>query len=121
MAGFFDGEGSVFINLQGKSNTLRIEVSCSQNTRTPLELYERYFNGHINGHVMRGRRSMIFQWKAYAQTGIDFLHEVRPFLIVKARSADEAMDMWSIRQDKEKLLPLFHAHKDRIHAERTSR
>lgn len=121
MAGFFDGEGSVFISLQGPSQSLRIEVSVSQNTRTVLEMFERYFSGHINGHIMRGRNSEIFQWKAYAETGIHFLHEVRPFLLVKALSAQQAMDMWSIRKDKALLLPLYNAHKERIHAERTSR
>jgi hypothetical protein len=93
-AGFFDGEGSIVMSLL-KGQYLRLEVTCSQNTITVLNLFKRMFGGGVYGN------DKCYQWKVFGKKGVDFLHVVLPYLVVKNAEAQEAIACWSNRGDRE--------------------
>lgn len=120
LAGFFDGEGSVMLS-RNKSGGLSIAVACSQNTRTVLDIYVRAFGGNVYEYRPPSRNSSMFQWRANGQVGIDALCSMRPWLLVKALSSDEAFNAWECRYTKATVESLVLAHRARVHAEREAR
>ena len=92
LAGFFDGEGSISVSLQ-QGKHVRIEVACSQNTVDVLWMYVKAFKGNIY------ESSRCYQWKTYGAQGVNFLHAILPFLIVKRLDAEEAIEIWNRRDD----------------------
>lgn len=92
LAGFFDGEGSISMQLaQGKY--LRIEVACSQNTVDVLWMYVRAFKGNVY------ESQRCYQWKTYGAQAVSFLQTILPFLIVKRLDAEETIQAWQQRSD----------------------
>jgi hypothetical protein len=94
-AGLMDGEGSVSLAVQG--NTLRIEVSCSQNTRTALDWLEKIYGGAVYEYKPKGRNSSIFNWKIYGEKAIEFLLLIRPYMIIKSWNAEQAISIWEAK------------------------
>lgn len=123
LAGFFDGEGSIYITLQ-KGKYLRVEVSVSQNTATVLWMYV----GAFKGSVYQGNRCL--QWKVYGANAVGFLRSIRPFLVVKAKEAEETIQAWEKRGDldfvnevldgKRRRRAKLKAHYDRIAKDKTA-
>jgi hypothetical protein len=118
LAGFFDGEGSVSMALQG-GKYLRIEVSCSQNTATVLWMFVRGFRGNI----YEGNRC--YQWKIYGNEATKFLRSIIPYLIVKRLDAEEAVRAFDNRDNKELVTEIIqqmrmrHEQLKLFHDERT--
>lgn len=119
LAGFFDGEGSISLQLQ-QGKHLRVEVSCSQNTIDVLWMYVRFFRGN----VYEGQRC--YQWKAYGMQAIMFLRTVRPYLIVKRLDAEDAIRAWENRNNLPFVADIISRKKERreqiisFHDERTA-
>lgn len=80
-AGFFDGEGCVFISKQvrseGKYTEYKMRVSISQKSKTPLELIKQLYGGTISPHPSG------WQWQCGSQIGASFLRAIEPYLICK--------------------------------------
>ena len=102
LAGFFDGEGSVYITL-GNNKYLRIEVSISQKHRAVLNWIVTNFGGKIyqsKGHYP--------QWKMNGAKAVEFLLMMRPYLIEKAVDVEDVVTMWNARYDKPLLKELIN-------------
>lgn len=107
LAGFFDGEGSVYVSLN-RGKYLRIEVSISQKHRAVLNWIVLNYGGKIyqsEGHYP--------QWKVNGSNAVEFLLMVRPFLIEKAIDAEDVFRMWNVRHRKIELRRLMHERKER--------
>lgn len=85
LAGFFDGEGSIFTS--GKSHCYGIRVSISQHDATLLTLVAIKFPGCSGPHpgVTRGRIHYKLEWCGRAC--IPVLEAIIPHLVLKKRQA----------------------------------
>ena len=88
-AGFFDGEGHVTI---GKAGTVKCGIT--QNDASVLEMLVPEFGGKVYRKGIKsatGQSSSVWQLND-ARGVLDFLEDVRPYLVVKAKEADIAME-----------------------------
>lgn len=94
-AGFFDGEGTVFIAIdRGRASTrgpiFNLRVTAAQVDRTPLV----WLQSRWGGSVVQRRRGehQHSAWTCFSRGAAQFLRDVRPYLIVKADEADVALE-----------------------------
>lgn len=107
IAGFFDGEGSISLSWQKRSNTLRKRVCRSQisigNTDYPVLKYiQSCLGGTI--HPIRQKNDCweaSWAWKASTKEAATIIERLLPYLRVKAAQA--------------KLLIEYQQHKESIH------
>jgi hypothetical protein len=84
IAGFFDGEGSVFLQTHGS-----VEVRIAQVDRRPLDLVVEHFGGRVGKLSERPGRTPCFQWRISRwPDALVFLRAIRPWSIVKAEKID---------------------------------
>ena len=100
IAGFFDGEGSIGIYLNGKKHgrTLRVQLTQTvtpQSTELMTALRDRW-GGSLCPYNKALRRPA-WNWQVSAASGYAFLLEVRPYLLLKADQADVALTWWANR------------------------
>lgn len=95
-AGLYDGEGSVRINVvhsKYKSNPKRccihhsLQISVTNNCRTPLEIFKKAFGGSIYNKTDRSKA-----WRACGVKALEALRSMLPYLVIK-----EAPVRWAIR------------------------
>lgn len=96
-AGFFDGEGTVFIavhrtvkNTRGPVYNMR--VMASQVDPTPLAWLQSIWGGSVVRRRGDDKRKPDYVWNCFARQAARFLADVRPFLLVKADEADVALE-----------------------------
>ena len=81
LAGFFDGEGSIFLTKASRNAGLELRISISQANRWICEKYRMAFGGAI----VKDRNSKpdswkcAWQWRAGANIGLEFLKVVYIF------------------------------------------
>jgi len=119
-AGFFDGEGSVMLGLN-QSGGLRLGVSCSQNTKNVMDMFENFFGGHVYSYTPTGRTSLIYQWRANGKVAYDFCIIMQDLLIVKLYVCMEAIETYEVKDDKPLMRSLVKAHKAHLKEERYAR
>lgn len=100
VAGFFDGEGSIGIYLNGQrwSRTLRVQVTQTvtpQSTALLMAMRDRW-GGSLCPFNRRLRRPA-WNWQVSANNGYIFLCDVRPWLLLKAEQADLVLAWWPNR------------------------
>ncbi len=85
IAGFFDGEGTVFMGNRGA-----LEVRITQSVMEPLEAIRATLGYGRIGPVSVGTNSApCWQWRVCKwDEGVEFLRSIRPFLIVKREEVD---------------------------------
>ena len=99
-AGFFDGEGCVIVELSkndkckhGVRTVLHAQVT--QTSLPCLELFLGWFGGKIvasRDKTPQGRRwSVQYRWGIKNDGAMEFLAQIRPYLVVKASQVDVAM------------------------------
>jgi hypothetical protein len=100
VAGFFDGEGSigVYLNGQRQGRTLRVQLT---QTATPqatelLAAIRARWGGSLC-LMNRAKPRQAWNWQASAGKGYLFLRDVRPWLILKAEQADLVLKWWAAR------------------------
>lgn len=120
LAGFMDGEGAVMLSLT-PSGGLKLGIAVSQNTRTVLDLYARAFGGHVYGYQPKGRNSMMFQWRANGLEAVQALMAMKPWLLVKLWATEQALHVWTIKEDKLAVREFVTQHRALVKAERESR
>lgn len=87
VAGFFDGEGCISINGNGRSFTLviglcQVEVSI-------LQEIQAQFGGYLYPKPIRNRNAnQCWELRWNAKAGLEFLKQITPFLRVKREQAD---------------------------------
>jgi hypothetical protein len=86
-AGFFDGEGCVYI-LNGQ-----IRVTVTQVDPRPLRALQAKYGGHIylDKKPKAAGYRRVFRWNATPGPAKKFLASIRPFLVVKGEEADVAI------------------------------
>jgi hypothetical protein len=100
IAGFFDGEGSIGIYLNGKKygRTLRVQLTQTvtpQSTDLMTALRDRW-GGSLCPYNKTLRRPA-WNWQVSVASGYAFLLDVRPYLLLKADQADVALTWWASR------------------------
>ena len=86
-AGFFDGEGSISVPMHS-DGVYYLIVQVSQNRLEPLEALRDHYGGNIQFHSMPS----MWTWKTSGFVAIEFLKKIRPWLMVKDKQADIAIE-----------------------------
>ena len=87
-AGFFDGEGCVYINrFQNQRHTAgitwQLQISVTNSNKEPLEKFQSYFGGRIRKQVCKKIKRFYWTWVCAAKTASLFLEAILPYSIVK--------------------------------------
>lgn len=91
LAGFFDGEGSIYAR-----NGL--QVSAVQIDRTPLLLLQGEFGGRVTDPRRTGSPTSV--WRIYGQPAAEALRALFPYLIVKSEQAKLALQYATLVQPR---------------------
>ena len=100
-AGFFDGEGSVIIELS-KSEKCKagyrtsLHATVTQTSLPCLHKFEETFGGSIKTYQHTcpnsTRWAVQYTWSARNEKAIEFLKAIRPYAVVKADQIDTALE-----------------------------
>ncbi len=113
-AGIIDGEGCIRFNRQATRLTMRVHV-----TNTNKALID-WLHRTYGGYVWAERRQYIpnakprFAWEVSAQAAYRFLHQVRPFLMLKAEQADLAISMQETKKPRNRLPEGLAEYRERL-------
>lgn len=124
-AGLFDGEGSVMIRLRpgGRFKPGRerkryhlLTVSLSSTDEVIIAWLNQRWPGVVNQHVYRNERHKpAWRWILDASKAEAFLHDVRPYLILKGPQADLAFQLRATLVGRGKLMdPAVQIERERI-------
>lgn len=91
-AGLFDGEGSVCIDRGGVGKVI---VSVTNSYRPALKLFKDWFDGYIT----TDSRKPVFRWWQYSKGAALFLLKIRPYLQIKKKQAEAAIDYHMLSRD----------------------
>lgn len=93
MAGFFDGEGSIWIGKRkprrstlGVSSVYYLSVTVTNTVYSGVEPFQMYFGGYIRTIATKHRP--IFRWDAQAKRAMRFLETLLPYFGVKQKQAE---------------------------------
>ena len=91
LAGFFDGEGSIyFVETKG---TIRLDVSLSNTFEPAIKAYQNVFGGHTRKREPHNGNLAMYEWKIGRQSDLEnFLLAVLPYLVTKREQAKIALD-----------------------------
>ena len=94
IAGLFDGEGCVSIHLRPDTNMrvgfhYSLQVSIGQKRPKVLRMIRKLFGGFLNSP---NRTCRVYELMFTAQAGERFLRTVLPYLIVKRKEAEIALE-----------------------------
>jgi hypothetical protein len=100
IAGFFDGEGSIgiYMNGQGRARTLRVQITQTvmpQSTALLSAMRDRW--GGSLCPFNKALRRPAWNWQVSAINGYVFLRDIRPWLLLKADQADVVLAWWPNR------------------------
>lgn len=92
LAGFFDGEGSVYIirhrRKNGRPDQYSLEISFTGSDATPLELAKSVFGGQITVCVdKRGKNKPVSRLRIRSKQAASALTAMLPFMMVKGERA----------------------------------
>jgi LAGLIDADG-like domain len=86
LAGFFDGEGCVRVDKQG-----RMIVQVGNTSLEVLKKYRLYWGGSIAVQPVKRRRKAMWQWRIGGDAAQVFLEMILDFLVVKRHQAQAAI------------------------------
>lgn len=99
-AGFFDGEGSVIVELSKEKACLHgyrtsLHANVTQTSLPCLQLFMEHFGGSIvttENRTPNGRRwSVQYRWVVRNENALAFLQEIAPYVIVKKEQVTVAL------------------------------
>lgn len=93
IAGFFDGEGSIFIAKTKDKNGLEVFYDCISITNTNFEILcfisDTSGVGNVNVHQkQKGKNRASWVWRLYGHEAQSFLRAILPYLKVKRTLAE---------------------------------
>jgi hypothetical protein len=96
-AGFFDGEGTVFIaedrgRKEARGPIYNMHVTACQVDPDPIHWLQHRWGGTIVRRSARANTRPCWIWNCFAREALAFLRDVRPYLMVKADEADVAIE-----------------------------
>ena len=98
-AGFFDGEGSVYIRQPhgraGHRSSYSICASVGQDDIRPVLFLQRCWGGCINPGPIRPNGKCNSRWTLVAASAGRFLRDILPYLIVKREQTELALEIQS--------------------------
>lgn len=100
LAGFFDADGTVYVAKKpGKrSANYRLRIEVGNTNLAILENYKQAFKGNIYLFIKRSpykdgyNRRPFYRWSLQAHNAMNCLEQLLPFLRVKKRQAQVAID-----------------------------
>ena len=99
IAGFFDGEGSITISnrvassCRSLSPNHTVTVSVGNTDPTVVSILHKEFGGSLSfAKAKRENHKDIYQWQISARGACVFLSAIRPFLKMKHKQADIAIN-----------------------------
>lgn len=107
MAGFFDGEGCIFIKRASptESNGLRnfnysLCLDIGSTSKTVLDLWKGYFGGTIAKRTDKrpGLRAISWNWRAHTGRAEEVLQKLLPYLQLKKDEALCALEFQTLLQ-----------------------
>ena len=95
-AGIFDGEGSVYVSsgraLANGEKQFFLCVSINNTNEEMIRLMQNWFGGSISRTAETGNRKGLWRLRMYSRVARNFLTTVRPYLTIKHRQADLAIE-----------------------------
>ena len=106
VAGFLDGEGSVSLNITGKKPSNRQQVSfpvkCSNTDEKIIRDLREQYGGSVSAGRPLPKHQPFWVWTIQGAAAAALLREIRPFMRIKHRQADLALEYWEwSRQPRE--------------------
>ncbi len=112
IAGFFDGEGSIFISKSKKQYFLTVSIS---NTNLPVLESIRAMGGNISKSPdNRENHSQLFRLRLYCNEAKKFLEKILPYLRIKKEQAKLAIEFQSKMELGKLTIPKEEQEKYRI-------
>lgn len=88
LAGYFDGEGCIFINYSPYSLAYKVLCTISSKDKAVLNIFYNTYGGKLYGYEDRKIVSGIFyQWRLMSSKVAPFLNDILPHLILKKSQA----------------------------------
>ena len=95
LAGFFDGEGSIFIakinNKKSGNIWYRLNVSCGNSDKRPINMLRQFNPNYKLITYISGRKKTYkpaYQWLITGNMALNFLKTIKDKLIVKKKQAE---------------------------------
>ena len=84
MAGFFDGEGSIYMTRRTHPSTIVAKVTNT--AKAPCKLFAKKWGGTVQEIKPRlgSRNKTIYRWYIYGRKAQPFLLAIQPYSIIKA-------------------------------------
>jgi hypothetical protein len=96
VAGFFDGEGCVYLNTR-KNGRAILRIKVSQKDRRPLDLLQERFGGSVCVSRNRKTGNECWSWSLSTAQAERFVRMVQPFCLVKAEAIAIALEYCAIK------------------------
>lgn len=102
-AGFFDGEGSIFIQNKGKGIT-SLRITTSQVNPLPIAKFFELFGGHTSYQTPKNKNwNPQWKWEQDSRSASETLEKLLPYLIVKKEVALLALEFQAQKRKGRKL------------------
>lgn len=97
LSGFFDGEGCICLSKTGiKKHLIRLQISVTQVDPTPIKIFAESFPGTYRSKWMNSNHRVQFEWGASGLRAIEALKQMLPYLIVKKKEAELAIEWYAL-------------------------
>lgn len=101
MAGFFDGEGSISINVRKsrprRPEFIQVVITITNCCREAVESFSAKFGGSITVSKRRKGWSTAYRWRRVGKSALEVLLEIEPHLVVKKEQARLAIKFLSAK------------------------
>lgn len=89
-AGFFDGEGSIFLS----RNTWTIRVDVAQVDPRPLQKLVDLFGSKVLGPYQPKTKNSkpYYRWAKCSAKAVEFMNTIRPYLVIKQDQMDRVLN-----------------------------
>ena len=102
-AGLIDGEGYIGIQEAGGTFQVRLKVSMTDKGLPALSAMRRMYGGKVlKDRDARDRCREAWTWRLTGETAAHVIQEVRPLMLVKAESADVALEFQAMLESAER-------------------
>lgn len=103
IAGFFDGEGCIYVGRNSRQRpTYTLEVSIVNTDRRPLDQLYARFGGCLQ--VRQGGQQ--YHWRITGQRAQQFLNWIRPHAVIKDQQIRLALEFMAARERSSRWRPL---------------
>lgn len=120
LAGFFDGEGCVFIDRPDRKHRQTLRVQVTNTIPSSLLGFESRWGGKLRTRSNGERRKPIWIWAAYAGDAQRCLIDLLPYLRVKAAQAEIGIRFQELKSGDNNMTALkgTHPRREEIYAGR---